>query len=63
MGTILGGLLFLGPLAFLSFVPSDNPKSLRSQVQNLQRVDPFWKFMTHLTLWGGGAAIILLALW
>lgn len=62
MGYFLGGLLFIGPLAFLSFVPSDNPKSLRSQVQNLQRIDPFWKFMTHFAIWGGGTAIFLLAL-
>ena len=49
-------------LAFLWFVPSDNPKSLRSQVQNLQKIDPFWKFITHVGIWGGGAAIFLLAL-
>ena len=63
MGYIFLGLLFLGPLAFLWFVPSDNPKSWRSQVQNGLKKDWGWNFIVHLAIWGGGAAFILLALW
>ncbi|WP_295764163.1 hypothetical protein [uncultured Oscillibacter sp.] len=62
MEHILLGLLFLGPLAFLSFVPSDDPKSLRSQVQNMIKDDFMWKYLLHLALWGGGAVFILFAL-
>lgn len=56
------GLLFLGPLAFWVYVPSDNPKSMRSQTQFWMKNDPIWKFIILFTLWGGGACIILLAL-
>ncbi len=63
VGWFLFGFLSLVYVAFLSFAPSDNPKSLRSQVQQMLKNDWYWRFLVHLTLWGGGAAIILLLLW
>ncbi len=54
------GFLGLALLAFWSFVPSDNPKSLRSQVQELLKKDAGWRFIVHFALWGLGASLILL---
>ncbi|MCI8481141.1 MAG: hypothetical protein HFG08_09790 [Oscillibacter sp.] len=49
-------------LAFLWFVPSDNPKSWRSQVQNGLKKDWGWNFIVHLAIWAGITATIVFAL-
>ena len=53
---------FLGTLAFWAYVPSDKPKSMRSQTQFWMKNDPIWKFIILLGLWGGIAATILFIL-
>jgi hypothetical protein len=64
MGYILRGFLFfIGPLAFMAYVPSDDPKSWRSQLQFWIKNDFVWKYTTYLAIWGGGVIIILLGLW
>ncbi len=63
LGWFLLGFFFFAYIAFLSFVPSDNPKSLRSQVQELLKNDWYWRFLVHLSLWGGVPILILLLIW
>ncbi len=56
------GFSSLAALAFLMFAPSDDPKSFRSQTQDLMRRDVMWKFTLHFVLWGGLVGFILLTL-
>jgi len=45
-------MLFLwGVLAFWMVAPSDNPKSMRFQVQYLMEHDASWKFLFNFVLW------------
>ena len=55
-------IFLFGTLAFWDYVPSDNPKSMRSQTQFWMKNDPIWKFIILLGLWGGIAATILFIL-
>ena len=63
VGWFLFGFAVWAWIAFLCFAPSDNPKSLRSQVQNMIKDDFMWKFNIHFTLWVLGPLMILLLLW
>ncbi len=58
MSTILLVVLW-AILTFLTVVPSDNPKSWRSHVQELKNRYFMWKFTLYVYVWGGLAAIIM----
>jgi len=56
------GFSSLAALAFLMFIPSDDPKSWRSQTKYWMEHDSMWKFTLHLILWGCLVGFILLGL-
>lgn len=45
------------------FVPSNNPKSIRSLTQYWMKNDPLFKFILNLVFWGGLISIGLLVIW
>ena len=51
--------LLIAVVIFWMFFPSDNPKTVRFNIQKLMRKDPIWKFLFYLILIMGIIALFL----